>query len=157
MSREELNNLLDQYRAALEAQVALLRQLERVADRQRENTEARNFERLAVESDERDRLTRSLVAIEQGLADVRQRLGASREETLALKGFSDVVALRHAAADLVARILATDRESMKSLSNAELARRAALASLERGETTLAAYRKVLVPPVSSAGLVNRRG
>jgi hypothetical protein len=157
VTAQELTNLLDQYRAALEAQIALLRQLESVAARQREVTEARDFERLAAASDQRDRLTRSLITIEEGLAEVRQRLAQSRGEVTSLPAFHSVIDLRHVAADLVAKILATDRESMKSLADAELARRAALASLERGETTLAAYRRVLAPPVSSAALLNRRG
>ena len=38
-----------------------------------------------------------------------------------------------------------------------LARRAAVASLEHGETTLAAYRRVLTPPLGHASLVDRRG
>jgi hypothetical protein len=46
---------------------------------------------------------------------------------------------------------------MKALQDAELARRAAMAIVERGETTLAAYGKVIAPPVSSATLLNRRG
>lgn len=157
MSEQQLAHLLEQYRAGLEAQIALLRQLETVAARQREVSEARDFERLAAASDERDRLTRSLVAIEQGLSEVRDTLRQFQKEVVALDTFRQVTSLRQAAAELVARILATDRESMKSLADAELARRTALASLERGETTLAAYRKILTPPVSSAGLVSRRG
>jgi hypothetical protein len=65
--------------------------------------------------------------------------------------------LRQTAADVIASILATDKDSMKALADAELARRAAVSSLERGETTLAAYRKVIAPPVSGASLVDRRG
>ena len=37
------------------------------------------------------------------------------------------------------------------------ARRSAVASLERGETTLAAYRRVLSPPIASASLVDKIG
>jgi len=157
MTTAELVLLLEQYRAALDAQLALLAQLEAVAARQREETDARDFERLAVDSDQRDQLTRSLVTIEQGLADVRQQLLASREQAMALAQFGEVVQRRKQAAETVARILDVDRESMKSLADAELARRAAVATLERGESTLAAYRKVLAPPVSNAALVNRRG
>ena len=58
---------------------------------------------------------------------------------------------------LISGILATDQISLRSLADAELARRSALASLERGETTLAAYRKVLAPPVASASFFDRRG
>lgn len=157
MSDQELAHLLEQYRAGLEAQIALLRQLDAVAARQRDVSEARDFERLAVASDERDRLTRSLVAIEQGLTQVRETLRRFQREVVTFDVFKQVTTLKQTAADLVARILATDRESMKSLADAELARRMALASLERGENTLAAYRKILTPPVSTAGLLSRRG
>jgi len=157
MTRAEIEQLLAQYRAALDAQLSLLGQLEAVAARQREQTDARDFERLAVLSDERDRLTRSLVTIEQGLADVRQRLSASRAQVMAMPEFAEVVERRRTAADRVAKILETDRESLKCLADAELARRAALAHLERGGTTLAAYRKVLTPPASNATLLDRRG
>jgi ATP:corrinoid adenosyltransferase len=154
---EPLRQLLTQYRTALDAQISLLHQLEDAAGRQHATTETRNFEQLAVESDHRDQLTRSLLAIEEGLAAVRETLAASRADIEPLDEFAAVMHLRRIAAELVARILATDRESMKVLSDAELARRAAMASLDRGETTLAAYRKVLTPPVASAALVNRRG
>ncbi|MCC7416263.1 MAG: hypothetical protein IT176_03910 [Acidobacteria bacterium] len=157
MSDQQAVAMLEQYRAALEAQIALLRQLDGVARRQREVSEARDFERLAAASDERDRLTRCLVGIEQGLSQVRETLRQFQHVVVAHDVFRHVAALRETAADLVARILATDRESMKALADAELARRTALASLERGETTLAAYRKILTPPVSSAGLLSRRG
>ena len=155
--RADLEELLAQYRAALDAQLALLEQLEAVAARQREQTDARNFERLAVASDERDTLTRSLVTIEQGLAEVRQQLTQSRAEVIRMPQFAGVLERRRTAAEVVARILETDQESMRSLADAELARRAALAHLERGGTTLAAYRKVLTPPVSNAALLDRRG
>jgi hypothetical protein len=74
-----------------------------------------------------------------------------------LPAYGEVLGLRQAASELVARILATDRESMQALTDAELARRAAVVSLEQGESTLAAYRRVLTPPLSHAALVDRRG
>jgi len=67
------------------------------------------------------------------------------------------MALRQVAANLVASILETDKASMRALADAELARRAAMAGLETGETTLAAYRRVLSPPVGSASVLNLRG
>jgi hypothetical protein len=54
-------------------------------------------------------------------------------------------------------ILKTDESSMQALSNAELASRAAATSLEQGEATLAAYRRVLTPAVGSASLLDIRG
>jgi uncharacterized protein YhaN len=153
----DLADALEQYRAGLEAEIALLRQLDEVAGRQRGVTARRDFEQLGVESDERDRLTRALVNLEQEMRDVRTRIAQVRLSVAALPAYGEVLGLRQTAADLVARILATDEESMQALADAELARRAAVASLERGESTLAAYRRVLTPPLTHAALVDRRG
>lgn len=157
MSDQDLADALGQYRAGLEAEIALLHQLEASAARQRGVTESREFERFAAESDEREQLTRSLVAIEDSQQAARGLLRARRAEAERLPGYAAVIELRHQAAALVTRILSTDRESIRALSDAELARRAAVASLERGETTLAAYRKVLTPTMAGASLVNLRG
>ena len=157
MNEHALVDALAQYRAGLEAEIALLEHLALVAGRQRSVTARRDFEQFGVEGDERDRLTRALVTVEDGLQAVRARLTGARDRTATLDGYSDVVALRQRAAALVARILATDEESMQSLADAELARRAAVASLEQGETTLAAYRRVLTPALGHASLVDRRG
>ncbi len=157
MNDHALVDALAQYRAGLDAEIALLEQLALVAARQRGVTVRRDFEQLGIEGDERDRLTRALVAVEEGLQPVRARLSAARDRVATLGGYAEVVALRQQASGLVARILATDEESMQSLADAELARRAAVASLEQGETTLAAYRRVLTPSISQASLVDRRG
>lgn len=157
MNEHALVDALAQYRAGLDAEIALLEQLAVVAARQRGVTARRDFEQLGIEGDERDRLTRTLVAVEEGLQPVRARLAQARDRVPTLGGYADVVSLRQRAAALVARILATDEESMQSLADAELARRAAVASLEQGETTLAAYRRVLTPPLGHASLVDRRG
>jgi hypothetical protein len=157
VSGAELASALEEYRAGLEAELVLLRQLQAIAARQREGTTTRDFEQFAVESDARERLTRTLVNIEQGLRTIRDSLTRGRVDLHSHPAYREVLALRRTAEDLVAAILATDQDSMKALADAELARRAAVASLERGESTLAAYRKVIAPPVSSATLVDRRG
>ena len=157
MTRQQLELTLEEFRKGLETELALLRQLHSVAAEQRTVSAARDFDRFKIISDQRDRLTRSLLAIEQGLAEHRDHLATRREEVSSIPVYGSILALRQASTDLVNDILACDREAMKVLADAELARRAALASLERGETTLAAYRKVLAPPVSAAGLVDRRG
>ena len=153
----DLTDGLAQYRAGLEAEIALLSQLEVVAGRQRGDTVRRNFEQLGVAGEERDRLTRALVSLEQDLRPVRARLHHARDFVAHFTGYTEVLDLRQRAGALVARILATDQESMQSLADAELARRAAVASLEQGETTLAAYRRVLTPSLAHASLVDRRG
>lgn len=157
MTDPALADALEQYRAGLEAEIAVLRQLDDVAARQRGVTEARDFDALGAVSDERERLMRTLVTLEQGLKEVRGHLHRHQHSVLGLTDYQTVLALRQTAAGLVSRILATDEESMHALADAELARRAAVASLEHGEATLAAYRRVLTPAVTHAALVDRRG
>jgi hypothetical protein len=157
VTRSDIEQLLGEYRSGLDAEMVLLRQLAALAERQKASTESRNFEQLSGESDERDRVTRSLVALEEGLTGVRQRLNAVKAQAMTLPGYAVILELRRAAAALVSSVLSVDQESLKSLADAEMARRAAMASLEKGETTLAAYRKVLTPPVEHAALVDRRG
>ena len=141
MSRQELIDALEQYRIGLETAVSLLRRLASVAHRQREGTASRNFEQLAAEADVRDELTHALVAIEPSLRQVKAVLAEDHAAAARLPGYPDVVTLKQAASDLVAQILKTDEESMHALADAELARKAAVASLECGEATLAAYRR----------------
>ena len=157
MTDAELTSTFDEYRAGLKAEAALLHQLQAIAERQHEGTARRDFEQLAIESDARERLMRTLVNVEQELRVIRDSLMTGRADVIQHARYQEILDLRREAADLIAAILATDRDSMKALADAELARRAAVASLERGETTLAAYRKVIAPPVSSATLLNRRG
>ena len=157
VTRRELELTLDEFRVGLEAELALLRQLQAVAAHQRTFSDAHDFDRLQVLSDERDRLTRSLLAIEQDLAVTRATLSGLREQASDIPMYGTILALRQASTDLVNEILACDSEAMRVLADAEIARRAALSSLERGENTLAAYRRVLAPPASNAGLVDSRG
>jgi hypothetical protein len=153
----DLAPLVAQYRSGLEAELALLRRLAAASARQREAMQARSFEAFAVAAEERDAVMRGLVKLDEDLRDVRAQLHAKRTELSQRADFEAVTALHREAAALVASILETDRSSMAALADAELARRSAVASLERGESTLAAYRRVLSPPVSSATLVDRRG
>lgn len=157
MTEVELATAIAQYRAGLETEITLLLQLQLIAGRQRRGTATRDFEQFAIESDARERVTRTLVKVEEGLRAIRDALSHGRTALLNHPSYQHILTLRHAAADLVAAILAADHDSLKALSDAELARRAAVASLERGEATLAAYRKVIAPPLSSATLLDRRG
>jgi hypothetical protein len=157
MTTDDLARLIDQYRAGLDAEMKLLRQLAEVADHQHAVTRSGDFAAFAHAADERDRLMQSLVTIEVGLRDIRQALTEHRARAARLPGFDQVVALHRDAAHLVGTILTADQESVASLADAELARRSAVAGIERGETTLAAYRRVLTPPLASATLVDRRG
>ncbi|MFN7914056.1 MAG: hypothetical protein U0Q55_01860 [Vicinamibacterales bacterium] len=157
MTRDELELTLEEFRKGLETELVLLRQLHAVAAQQREVSAARDFDRFKLVSDERDRLMRSLLAIEEGLSADRELLTRLREQASTLPVYGTILALRQASTDLVSEILSCDRAAMQTLADADVARRAAMASLERGESTLAAYRRVLAPPLSNAGLVNTRG
>ena len=157
MTRDELARLIEQYRAGLDAELTLLHQLSDVAAQQRVVSQKGDFAALAQCADERDRLMRSLVTIEDGMRDVRRALTDYRDIAKRLPGYQTVASLHHDAAELVSSILSTDQQSLAALADAEMARRSAIASLERGETTLAAYRRVLAPPIQSAALLDRRG
>jgi len=154
---QEIADALDQYRAGLETAVSLLKQLREVALRQHAGTQQRDFAALAADSDTRDRLTGAIVAIEPGMREVRAALAGEHVSLKGMPDYQDVIALRQVAADLVSSILETDKASMQSLADAELARKAAMVGIEAGETTLAAYRRVLSPPVGAASVLNLRG
>lgn len=149
--------LVEEYRAALEAELALLDQLRRIAEEQRLATTAGDLSRFSRVADERDALMRNLVAIEEGLRNVRASIGKSPDDLLHDPLFAALAERHRDAAQTIADILSIDRASMSALADADLARRSALASLERGESTLAAYRRVLAPPPEHARLVNRIG
>jgi hypothetical protein len=153
----DLLPLVEQYRAGLEAEMALLHRLELVAVRQREYSRDGDLETLAVVTDERDRVMANIVALEHQLKPIRLRLLERRDELAGNEGFVELATLHRDAATLVSTILASDQDSLAALKDAELARRFAARALEQGETTLAAYRRVVAPPLTGATLVNRKG
>lgn len=138
-------------------ELALLDQLQLAATEQRVTSESRDFERFATVSAERDRLTRALLDVESQIADARLRAMPVLESTPEIAEHAEVLELCRRSDVLVAEILRCDREAMKLLADAEVARRAALTSLEKGETTLAAYRRVLTPTETHAGILDQRG
>jgi hypothetical protein len=157
VTRPQIERLIEEYGAGLQAEIEILHQLWTTARRQKACTEARDFERLGEESDARDGVTGRLVQLEETLAPLRCQLASIRTEAATLPGYQRIVHLRREAADLVSTVLAVDQESLRALSDADAARRAALACLEKGETTLAAYRKVIAPPPAPAAMVDRLG
>jgi hypothetical protein len=154
---DDLGPVVAEYRAGLEAEIAMLNQLAALADREREMTAAATLSSLDDISDARDRIMASLVAVESQLKPIRRRLLESLDVIRTLDGFAELAALHREAAGLAAQIVATDDQSLASLREAELARRFAAESLGKSETTLAAYRRVVTPPLANATLVNRRG
>lgn len=151
-----LAGLVDQYLAGLEAEISILLQLQRVAVLQHDASEAHDLDRLNLAGDERDRLMTALVSIEAPLRDIRQTLTTHRKQARLVPGYADALALHAEAVALVEKILKTDEASVQALERAELARRDAARATEQGETTLAAYRRV-ISAAPGATLVDRRG
>lgn len=153
----DLDEVLREYRSGLEAEMALLRRLEGLdASRHDAGTHAGVVEMAAL-ADEREHVIASLVEIEHTLRPMRVLLAEAREKIGSEPAFQAVAALHRKAGDLVARILAADAQALQALKDAEHARRFAAESMERGESTLAAYRRVVAPPLEGARIVNRRG
>lgn len=149
--------LVAQYRAGLEAEMALLRRLQALAVRQQAIAGSTDLLALDELTDARDAIVASLVAIESDLRPLRETLASARTLLAQDVAFGDVVALHDEAGRLVADILAADAASRAALQQAEATRRLAAQALDRGEHTLAAYRRVLAPGLAHAALVNRRG
>lgn len=156
MPEAALGQSIDQYRAGLEAEIAILRRLRRVARLQREATDIHDLAGLSVAADERDRLMAALVNVEGPLRQIRKAIADERELARQLPGYDAAIALHAEAVALVSEIVKTDEESVKALAKAQLARRDAARATEQGETTLAAYRRVMTAP-PGATLVDRRG
>lgn len=154
---EDPRPLMAQYRAGLEAQLAMLRQLAEIAESEQETTRDVDIAALDGISDARDRVMASIVSLEAELQPLRRQLATSSGRLRHLAEFQALVALHKEAATLAGAIVSRDEHSMAALRNAELSRRAAAESLEKSESTLAAYRRVVAPSLASARLVNRRG
>ena len=149
--------MIAEYRAGLEAEITLLRQLDFLSARQHEATLAGDYAALRQIHESRGTVMSHLVAVEHELKPLRARLAEHRATLQRLPAFQSVATLHAEAADMVTRIIASDQGSMHALQEAEHARRAAASAMERGETTLQAYRRVIAPAASNATLVNRRG
>jgi hypothetical protein len=157
VNRRELAEPLLAYAAGLEAELALLRHIQRLSAEQQEATRNHDSDRLQQIADERVRLMTGLVKIEHEIRAARHLLAEHQDVASGLPGFAEVVDLHQKAALLVGRIISSDQETMAALREAEVARREATQALEAGETTLNAYRRVINPSLSVPSLVDRRG
>ena len=153
----ELPALVAEYRAGLDVELTLLDRLQQLAVQQREASRAGDLATLSSISDLRDGVMANLVTLEHQLKPLRLILASHCNEYADDPAFREVAARHREAAAHVASILAWDRESLEALKEAELARSFAARTLEQGESTLAAYRRVVAPQVSGATLVNRKG
>jgi hypothetical protein len=153
----ELADVIREYRAGLDAELALLHRLERLDPSGHDAASHAGVFEIAALTDERAKVIAGLVEIEHTLRPMRVLLADARATLQDNPAFREVAALHRRAGDLVARILASDARSLQALKDAEHARRFAAESMEKGESTLAAYRRVVAPPLEGARIVNRRG
>jgi hypothetical protein len=157
MTRDDLRQFIAIYGPGLEAEITLLRQLERLAAEQHGFSDLHDIERLTAITQERDRIMAALVKIEAELKPAREALATNRDDAMTIDGYDEVAILRRAAADLVATIIKSDDNTILALKNAEAARQTASQTIGVAGSTFAAYRRVLAPPLTGAGLISRRG
>jgi hypothetical protein len=157
VTRDDLRESLTEYRGGLEAEIALLEQLVSLAQRQQAATDGNDYAGLAATSERRDELMRALLVVETQMKAVRAGIARHAADARGLDGFAEIALLHRRAEAMVATILTSDRTTVDALQAAEHARRTASAFIEAGEATLAAYRKVIAPPIATAGLVSKRG
>jgi hypothetical protein len=157
MTDDQLAQALAAYAAGLDAETALLERLHALSTAQRDASARNDLPTLNAVADERDRLLANLVRLEHDLKPTRQSIAQHRGRAASLPQFASVSARHHAAAELVAAIMAFDEQTLAALRQAESARRFAAQAIEAGEHTLAAYRRVVTPALSSASLLDRRG
>lgn len=153
----DLDEVLREYRAGLEAEMALLHRLERLDTSRHDASTPNGVIELAALADAREHVMASLVSIEHTLKPLRATLVEARAMLAGAPAFEEVAELHRQAGDLVARILASDSRSLQALKDAENARRFAADAMDKGETTLAAYRRVVAPSLEGARIVDRRG
>ena len=157
MTDNNLASAIATYRVGLDAEITLLTQLERVSIEQREATATRDMPRLGTIAEERERLLVSLVAIEQEVRPIREMLSTRRTQAAKLGGFAEVVARHRRAERLITQITSADAATLDMLRQTEQACRFAGRTVQRGEATLAAYRRVVAPPPSGAARFSQRG
>ena len=112
MTRRELGESLLAYAAGLEAELALLRHIQRLSSEQQEATRSHDIDRLHQVADERVRLMTGLVRIEHEIRAARHVLAEHQNLASQLAGFTEVVELHQMAAALVSRIISADQETM---------------------------------------------
>lgn len=153
----DVETVLADYRTGLDAELSLLAELEAVATRQHALANPAEPALLTSLALERERHLALLAALEQRVQPLRLQIAAAIVDFREQPGFAGVAERHRRAADLVARILSLDDASLAVLQVADVERRAAAHSLETGEATLAAYRRILEQPQPSAGLFTQRG
>ncbi len=155
MTRRELDQALAQYRAGLEAELQLLRQLAALSAAA-QRPEPWSPPQAVALADDRDRVIASISSIEHGLTPLREVLTAAAPTGHGTARLNVIADLHLKARELLARIAASDRHTIELLMEARRARQG-VEDAGNGDATLHAYRRVVAPPLEGARIVDRRG
>lgn len=153
----ELATVLADYRTGLDTALQILSGLEDTAIRQRALPHLASAEELGALAETRQQQLTALSTLDQHLLPLRQHITADLDAARQMPGFPGIVERHRRMQELIASITRLDDESLEVLKQAEQERRAAAQSLDTGEATLAAYRRLLQQPQPSAGLFTQRG
>ena len=152
-----LDDALAAYAAGLDTEIACLQQVSALAREQRDAWTRGQLTPLGSLAARRAALMHELSAIETQLAPLRDRLLLEPVRVRQRPGYAAAEARSRDAQALVTWLMDADRSFLIDLETTLEARRREVQQLETGGATLAAYRRVVVPTVASAGLVDRRG
>lgn len=145
------------YTAGLDAEIALLQQVEALAAEQRAVWARDELLPLGTLATRRAALMHELAAVEARIAPLHERLRSDLERAIRTPGYGAAEARRQDAQTLIYRLMAADRKLLTDLETSLESRRRASHDLDTGNATLAAYRRVVVPAVASAAVFDQRG
>jgi hypothetical protein len=145
------------YTAGLDAEIALLQQVEALAAEQRAVWARDELLPLGALATRRAALMHDLAAVEARIAPLQERLRSDLERALRTPGYGAAEARRQDAQTLIYRLMAADRKLLTDLETSLESRRRDSHDLDTGNATLAAYRRVVVPTVVSAAVFDQRG
>ena len=145
------------YTAGLDAQMAVLAEVEALAAEQRAAWSRNELLPLGALATRRAALMHQLNDLEARIAPLHDRLRTDLERALRTPGYGVVEARRQEARALIYRLMAADRKLLTDLETSLESRRVESHTIDTGNATLAAYRRVVVPTLASAGLFDQRG
>ena len=157
MTPAEIDSALATCRACLESELPLLHRVHELSVLQRDCSAQNDVEGLSRAGDARERVLAEILSIESRILPTRELLASEPALVSTRPGFGALGDLQRTAANLIVEILAVGERTKELLREAQVAREQLARSLDTGETTLAAYRRVIVPVVPSASLVSSKG
>jgi hypothetical protein len=152
-----LDEALFAYTAGLDAELAILQQVEALAAEQRAVWARNELLPLGALATRRAALMHELTAVESRVAPLRDRVRADLDHARRSPGYAAAEARRVDVQARAAALMAADRQFLTDLEATLEGRRREVHDLDTGGATLAAYRRIVVPDVASAGLFDSRG